>query len=236
MNDGIHIVGIMSSPRINGNSCTLVRTILSETEKLGAQITSYHLPSKDISFCQGCFRCMAEGRCVLHDDFNEILQTMLQAQGLVIGGPTYGLAQDACMKNFFDRLGMFAVYTSSFRNAYVVGMSTCGRFGGKKVAKKHTEIVNGVFGSGQVTGTLGVQVGWKQVEDNPENIEKCKRLGKKLVYDIKTGKRYWYKRLGNKFITRFFMRPAMKKNIMEHKDDEMKGVYETLRSESIIGD
>jgi len=234
MDQKIRIIGISTSPKYHGNTSTLVRQILKGAQSKGAEIKEFHLPEYDISFCQGCFTCMKKGSCIINDDFESLKEEMINTDGIIIGAPTYGLAPNAMMKNFLDRLGMFSVYTSLLKDTYIIGVSSCGRFGAKKTAKRLTGIVDGIWGSGKKTGILAAKVGFQSVQDNPRILEKAEKLGERIVKDISLQKSYWYKELFGKFISRVAMRPAMKKNILQHKNSEMKGVYEYLKSKDIL--
>jgi hypothetical protein len=177
---------------------------------------------------------MKKGSCIINDDFALIKDEMIHADGIIIGSPTYGLAPNAMMKNFLDRLGMFSVYTSLLKDKYIIGVSCCGRFGAKKTAKQITGIVDGIWGGGKKTGIIAGQVGFHSIQENPRILEKAEKLGVRIVNDISCQKSYWYKGLFGKFISRVAMRPAMKKNILQYKSSEMKGVYEYLRSKGIF--
>ena len=234
MQKTINIIGISSSPKYDGNTATLVRKILKGAENHGAQINEYHLPQYNINYCQGCFHCMRKGYCIIDDDFTMIQKMMLSANGIVIGSPTYGLAPNAMMKNFLDRIGMFAVYTSSLKDKYIIGVSTCGKFGAKKTAKQLTDIVNGIWGSGKKAGIISTQIGWGIINDNEDILKKAFYLGERIVKDIQNERSYWYKDILSKIVSSFIMRPAMKKNILANKNDDMKGVYEHLKSRGLI--
>jgi len=234
MDQKIRIIGISSSPKYHGNTSTLVRQVLKGAEKKGAEIKEFYLSEYDISFCQGCFTCMKKGSCIINDDFESIKDEMINADGIIIGAPTYGLAPNAMMKNFLDRLGMFSVYTSLLKEKYIIGVSSCGRFGAKKTAKQLTSIVDGIWGGGKKTGILTAKVGFQSVKDDPRILEKAEKLGERIVKDISSHRSYWYKGLFGKFISRVAMRPAMKKNILQHKNSEMKAVYEYLRSKGFL--
>jgi len=228
------IVGVISSPSRDGNTAVLVRQALKAAAESGADVEEIFLFDLDIRYCTGCSRCMAEGRCWTPDDFESVRETLLDADGLVFGSPTYGLQPNAPMKNLFDRLGMFSVYTSAFADKYVVGISTAGGFGAKRVAKRLTTIVSGMFGSSAVSGTLGVLRGWNRIEEKPEALAKARELGRKLVADIRRGRRYPFRNVFSRLLTALVVRRVARRNVLANRQNRMKAVYENLVSRELI--
>ena len=104
----------------------------------------------------------------------------------------------------------------------------------KKTAKQLTDIVNGIWGFGKKTGILYAQVRWNRINDDERIMKKAIDLGERLVQDIQSDKSYWYKDIASKIISRLFMRPIMKKNILANKNSEMKGIYENLKLRGLI--
>lgn len=222
------IVGIISSPSYNGNTAVLVRQALAAAKERGATVEEIFLRKYNIQFCQGCMRCMAEGRCSIPDDLEAIRHKVYDCDGIIMGSPSYGIAPNAIMKNFTDRLGMFTVYTSSLVGKYVVGISTAGGIGADQVAKQLAKIVEGIFGSGYVSGTLGVLRGHDRIETKPEAMLKARQLGQRLVEDIEKKRTYPLQNLWGKVIARLVLQRIMRRNLIENRKDRLKAVYENL--------
>jgi multimeric flavodoxin WrbA len=230
----VKIVGIESSSTPQGNTAVLVREILGAARGAGAETEELHLAEWNLHFCTGCFHCTAHGHCPLPDGFEEIKRKVYAADGLVIGSPTYGQRPNALMKNLLDRLGMYTVYTSSLAGKYIVGVSTAGAMGADKVAKDLTGVVNGMFGGGYATGALGIARGWEKVERMPEALEKARALGRRLVEDIAERRSYPAQRLLDRAITAAFVRPMIRKNVLDHRHGEMRAVYENLVARGLM--
>ncbi len=232
------VVGVVGSPSRNGNTAVLVREALRAAAAQGAEVEEIFLPEHNLLFCQGCSRCMTDGRCHLSDDFEEIRSKVYAADGLVLGSPTYGGGPSAIMKNFFDRLGLYTVFTSSLGGKYLVGISTASAMGAGAVAKKLTEVVGGAFGTlfarGYVSGSLGIARGGKRIEEQPKALEKARRLGERLVDDIRRGRRYPLQNLQGRAMSTLFLRPAFERSIKEYRHKEMKAVYESLVRRGLI--
>jgi len=222
----MRILGVSSSPLYEGHTARLVRSALSGAEAAGGEVDEVHLPGVRINPCQGCLTCMATGTCVLSDDFGMLRQRLLEADGWILGSPTYGMTINAQMKILFERLGMFAVYTSLFEDKYVVGISTAGGMGARRTAKHLTEIVGGFFGSGRRSGILAIHRGWEDIDATAQ--ARAVALGRRLVSDVRTSRPYRFQRLGGRFIGRVAVASMVRSSILEHRHDRMKAVYETL--------
>lgn len=220
------IIGIVSSPSYEGNTAVLVREALQGAKKNGAEIEELFLPQYNLKFCKGCLKCLEAGRCSIPDDLETLRDKLNKSDGIIIGSPTYGLEPNAIMKNFLDRIGLYTVYSSALGEKYVAGISTAGAAGSKTVAKKITGIVDGFFKSGYVVDYLGVNKRWDRIEEYPQYMQKANELGKKMVNDIKNKRKYPFKKVFSKILSKIVIGPVMKKNILEFKDSKMKAVYE----------
>ncbi len=228
------IVGIFSSPSSNGNTATLVRKLIAELENLGAEVELIDLAKENLQFCKGCMNCLHKEGCVLPDSVNEIRRKMVEADGLIMGSPSYGIAPNAIMKNFLDRIGMFNAYTALLGDKYIIGISTAGGIGAKKVAKQLTEIVLCPFKHGKVVGTLYAHRGWKRVEDLPGIDNQISKLALKMYNSIDEKKKYRFQHLYVKFIHRILVRRVLYKNLMQNKDGSMKAVFDYMVKHNII--
>ena len=152
------VVGLISSPRQNGNTATLVREALRGAKSEGACIEEVFLPKCNINFCNGCFKCLIDGDCGFTDDFKEIKELLYEADGIILGSPTYCGTYNAIMKSLFERLGMFEVMTSSLGGKYFAGISTAGSaMAARKTAQEMVSLVSsGVFKRGYISGVFGV--------------------------------------------------------------------------------
>lgn len=227
----IKIVGIISSPRHQGNTAFLVRKALAGAKNNDAEVEEIFLPEYNLEFCKGCFTCLREGKCSTADDLETLREKLILSDGIIVSSPTHGLEPNAIMKNFMDRIGLFSVYTSLLADKYVASISTTGSIGAKKVAKKMTNINGGFMKTGYFSGILGIAIDWDHVKNYPEHLDKAYSLGETLVDDIRNEKKYYTQKLFTKIINALIIKKIMKKNILEHKDDRMKAVYNYLVKE-----
>ena len=127
MNDVImyksKIIGICGSPHLNGNTAKLIKKILDGCKRAGAEIEFISLGNKKILFCKACYECIKKGECVLDDNLNGIRKKMINANGIVIGSPTYGREITGQLKTFFDRL-FYDIHKQTFLEKYAVCVTT----------------------------------------------------------------------------------------------------------------
>lgn len=109
MNGGssIKILGLVGSPKINGNTAKLVNAILDGAAENGAQKVIYNLASLNIKGCDACGRCQETGSCPIDDDMQEIYQEIQAADIVVLGSPVYMWQMTAQTKLLIDRLTAF---------------------------------------------------------------------------------------------------------------------------------
>ena len=102
------IFAVNGSPRKNGNTAQLLQKALEGAASVGAEVKLIQLADLDFSGCRSCFACKRLKNpvpgCVLKDDLAEILQELLQADGLIMGSPIYFGAESGLYRNFLERL------------------------------------------------------------------------------------------------------------------------------------
>ena len=102
------IICVQGSPRGLGNSTTIVNKFCEVAEKKGADIQSFNLNLLDYRGCQGCLACKNKTeRCVLSDELDPVLDSIFEADILVISSPVYMGGVTGQLKCFLDRTFSF---------------------------------------------------------------------------------------------------------------------------------
>jgi len=104
----IRILGIIGSPRKNGNTEIMVNEALEgASEVQGVEIHRFLFHGKRFEAClASCMAyCQEHGKCVLEDDFPEFMEAWLMADGIIFGVPVYHMGPPAQVKAAIDRLG-----------------------------------------------------------------------------------------------------------------------------------
>jgi multimeric flavodoxin WrbA len=101
------ILGLVGSPRKNGNTHVLVSTILDAAAEAGAQTEPLLLGDLRIRECDGCHACWSGKPCTKNDDMNDVYPRIAASDVIVFGTPVYWYGPTALMKAFIDRLVYF---------------------------------------------------------------------------------------------------------------------------------
>lgn len=237
MEKSCKVIGIISSGRAGSNTAVMVREALNGAEEKGASITEVFLPNYKMEFCTGCLTCMKEGKCRLADDFNELRDSLYEADGIIWGAPTYAAAPNAIMKNLIDRLGMYEMSTSSLGGKYMVGISAASSAGAaKKVARGLSRFGNnGTFMRSFTSGYLGEGFsGGRKAAQDVKVLNKARRLGNKIANDIKKGKKYLFQNILGRCISTLIMKPVFGQYIRKNKDGDAKVLYRSLQQRNLI--
>jgi len=188
----LKVVGISGSPR-DGNTAFLVKEALKAVEEEGIETQYISLAGKKLNPCIACDQCRKEGKCVIMDDINDILEEMVGAEGIIIGSPVYFGGVSAQLKMLFDRS---RPYRRGFKlknkvgGAIAVGAS---RNGGQETTIK--DIHNFMFihsmivvGDGDPTAHYGGTGVGGDIEDCKRDeigIETSRNLGRKVAEVVK---------------------------------------------------
>ena len=90
----MRVVAFNCSPRKNGNTSRMINVVLEELEKEGISTELVQVGKKKIRGCIACYQCREKKDSRCHagkegDILNDCLKKMIEAQGIIIGSPTY---------------------------------------------------------------------------------------------------------------------------------------------------
>jgi len=93
-------IGISSSGREAAYSKIIVKDILEES-RVGYEMV--HIAELNIKGCLGCLKCAGNNRCVQKDDFQGVVDKIMEADALVFGGGNYYGMLNAIGHAFWER-------------------------------------------------------------------------------------------------------------------------------------
>jgi multimeric flavodoxin WrbA len=102
------VLGIVGSPRRNGNTEMLMTHTLKAVAESGLDTELITLSGKDIRGCNACMACSKKEECSIGDDLFPIYLKMKEADGIILGSPVYFGSATAIMKAFMERAGYIA--------------------------------------------------------------------------------------------------------------------------------
>ena len=103
----MRVLGIVGSPRKNGNTEILMREVLKVAQQAGCETEMFLMSEKQVAPCDACGMCFQVGSCVVQDDMQELYAMMERAQAIVFGSPVYFGSVSAQMKAAMDRMFAF---------------------------------------------------------------------------------------------------------------------------------
>lgn len=99
------VVAINGSPRKNGNTSILINTIFDVLNQEAIETEQIQIGNKKFHPCTACMKCheLKDNRCFIKNDiFNECIEKMISADGIILGSPVYVADMTAEMKAFID--------------------------------------------------------------------------------------------------------------------------------------
>lgn len=96
-------LGLVASPRGDGNTAAAVADVLSGAASAGADIDQAWLPGPTVAPIGDCAACVARGACTIDDGFDAVMERVLGSDLLVLGTPLYWYGPSAQLKAFVDR-------------------------------------------------------------------------------------------------------------------------------------
>ena len=99
------VLGIVGSPRKEGNTEILTNHALKAIEEEGLKTKLIRLSGLDIRPCNGCCACYTAEACSIKDDLFPIYLEMKEAEGIILASPVYYGSVTGLMKSFIERAG-----------------------------------------------------------------------------------------------------------------------------------
>ena len=101
------VIGIVGSPRKNGNTETLVQAVLDGAKDKGYTTEKFNLNELEFAGCQACMYCKGHDHCKLKDDLVKVMDAVRDADAVVFGAPIYMSQLNGQFRLFQDRMYMF---------------------------------------------------------------------------------------------------------------------------------
>jgi len=185
------VVAFNGSPRKEGNTRVLLETVCGELEKEGITTEIIQIGGKQAHGCTACMKCFEkkDNRCVIDNDFvNECIEKMIEADGIIIGTPTYFTDVSVEVKALIDRAGFVAIANGGIfhrkAGAAVVAVRRAGATHAYDTIN-HLFGISGMFtvGSTYLNMGMGLQAG--DVKSDAEGLNTMKNLGQNMAWFLK---------------------------------------------------
>ena len=182
------VIAFNGSARKDGNTAILLNYVLPELQNNGIETELFQLAGKEIRGCKACYKCFQnkDGRCVVHSDIlNTCVEKMFEADGILLGSPTYFSDVTTEMKALIDRAGFVARANGHAlkrkAGAAIVAVRRAGSIHAYDTIN-HFFLINQLIVPGSSYWNIGIGREKGEVEKDEEGIQTMKTLGQNMAW------------------------------------------------------
>jgi len=185
------VIGFNGSPRKDGNTAIIIREVFKELEKHGIDTELIQIGGRGIRGCRACYTCAQtlDRKCIIKDDpVNECIEKMVEADGIILGSPTYFADVTAEMKAFIERVGFVAKYNGDlFRHKAGAAVMAVRRAGSMHAFDTMNHLLHYtqmyLVGASYWNMAYGREI--KDVENDAEGMRNMQILGENMAWLLK---------------------------------------------------
>lgn len=185
------VVAFNGSARKDGNTAILLNTVFEEVRKEGIDTELVQLAGKSLQGCIACYKCFGNKnkKCaVKNDEMNSYIEKMLEADGILLGSPTYFSDVTANIKALIERCGMVArANEDMLRRKVGAAVVAVRRAGATHVfsSLNYFFLIGQMIIPGSSYWNLGIGREPGEVRDDSEGMQTMTNLGKNMAWLIK---------------------------------------------------
>ncbi len=179
------VLGILGSPRKDGNTNQLLDIALDEVAKEGARTKKIYLIDNPPNYCLGCYSEIPEScnpdvctRGVLNDGMKNIFMSLLLADAVIFATPVYWFGPSALLKSLIERMTALE-NTGKLLDGKVAGLVATYEEDGATQAL--LSLVAPLLEMGFLFPPYSLVFTTKHVPQDKVAIRDAKRLGKNIV-------------------------------------------------------
>jgi len=175
-----NIILLSGSPRRGENTDKLAAAFIEGAESAGNTVTLYRAADMKISGCLGCEHCTNNnGICVQNDDMTPVIETLRNADTLVLASPVYYCSITAQLKLLTDRA--YALHNQKTNIKKTAMLLTCADDPGTADGMLPMYKACAVHFKWEVTGIIiaGGLFGDVRIDGRPE-LEQARKLGREI--------------------------------------------------------
>ncbi|MCJ7647102.1 MAG: flavodoxin family protein [Candidatus Lokiarchaeota archaeon] len=182
------VVIFNGSPRKEGNTHQCLQMVIKELEKSEIECEYIWIGMDNIQGCISCYQCAKnlDKRCGVNTDkLNEYLEKMIEADGIILGSPTYFADTSTRMKALIERAGLVSKINGGLLK-HKVGAAVVAvrRAGAAHVFSSinYFFLISQMFVVGSSYWNLGIGLNPGDVMNDREGITTFKDLGQNFAY------------------------------------------------------
>ena len=166
----------------------LIDKVLAELKKEGLETELFQLGGRNIHGCTACMKCFEtrDLRCSIDNDaLNELFSKMVEADGIIIGSPTYFANVSSQVKALIDRAGLVAIANGHILKRKVglavVAVRRAGATNAFDAINKFF-FINQMIVPGSVYWNMGFGLGEQEVQSDAEGLNTMTILGENMAW------------------------------------------------------
>ena len=185
------VLAINGSARKDGNTAIFINKALTALEAEGIETEMIQLAGKNIRGCTACYKCIEnkDKKCVVDNDvLNEYLGKMLEADGIILGSPTYFADLTTELKAVIDRAGFVARANGNLLKHKVGAAVVAVRRAGAIHAFdsiNHFFLISEMIVPGSSYWNVGFGLKKGDAEGDEEGLDTMHQLGKNMAWLLK---------------------------------------------------
>lgn len=181
------VLTVNGSPHLHGCTDRALQEVEKTLAECGIEVGRVNIGNKDVRGCIACNFCREHGRCVFNDIVNEFAGKFAEADGIIVGSPTYYAGSNGQVLAFLDRL--FYSTSATIDKAMKAGAAVISsRRGGSTSAFDEINKYFTITSMPVVSSTYWNEVhGFTaaDVEKDLEGLQTMRNLGRNMAFLIK---------------------------------------------------
>ncbi len=185
------VVAFNGSARKDGNTAILIQRVLKALEDEGIETEFIQLAGQQIHGCMACGVCgkIKNKECkIVNDNVNLYIKKMLEADGIILGSPTYFSMMTSEMKALIDRAGFVAKQNDDmFKRKVGAAVVAVRRAGAMTTFDgiNHFFLISEMILPGSSYWNIGIGRAKGDVEKDEEGLETMDTLGANMAWLLK---------------------------------------------------
>ncbi len=182
------VVIFNGSPRKEGNTHQCLQIVIKELENFGIECEYIWIGMDKIQGCISCYQCAKnrDKRCGVNTDkLNEYLEKMIEADGIILGSPTYFADVSTRMKALIERAGLVSKINGGLlKHKIGAAVVAVRRAGATHVFSSinYFFLISQMFVVGSSYWNLGIGLNPGDIMNDKEGITTFKDLGQNFAF------------------------------------------------------
>jgi multimeric flavodoxin WrbA len=185
------VIAFNGSARKDGNTAVLIKRVFNELNKEGIETELIQLAGQKIEGCIACRKCFSakNKKCAVSGDLiNDYIAKMLEADGIILGSPTYFADCTIQIKALIERAGMVSRANDQMlkrkAGAAVIAVRRAGAIHAFDTIN-HFFTISQMITVGSSYWNIGIGREIGDVEEDEEGMDTMATLGKNMAWLIK---------------------------------------------------